>query len=200
MRRRPPAHLRGVRDRPAVGDRERPGGAGCAHGGGGAGGVAVRERRPPPAADAVRDAQGPAGDGAEGADAGRAVPGVRGVRGEPGQGALQGGLLARLLRRPHGLAPRLPGWWSPHVRFMLPNFFLFHFLERNGSRTSTRGTVHGHMRVLPAVATTAPIDSAPAASPLGRPNSTTNLTPCARLRFVQGRGRQPITDDDAAGT
>jgi hypothetical protein len=80
--------------------------------GGGIGCGVVRERRPAATADAMRDAR----RAAEGADAGRAVPGVRGVRGEQGQGAVQGRLLAWLLRQPHGLAPRLPGsssWRRP---------------------------------------------------------------------------------------
>jgi hypothetical protein len=79
-------------------------------GGGGAGGEVVPERRAAASPDAVRHARGPAGDGAQGAAARRAVPGVRRVRREQGQGALQGGVLARLLRQPHGLAPRFPGW------------------------------------------------------------------------------------------
>lgn len=74
------------------------------------GGGVVPERRPAASADAVRDARRAPGDRAQGPDARRAVPGVRRVRREQGQGALQGRLLPRLLRRPHGLAPRLPGW------------------------------------------------------------------------------------------
>lgn len=93
-------------------DRGHSGGAPGADGGGIGGGV-VRERRPAADADAVRDARRAAGDGAEGAGAGRAVPGVRGVRGEQGQGAVQGRLLAWILRQPHGLAPRIPGWSRP---------------------------------------------------------------------------------------
>lgn len=69
----------------------------------------VRERRPAAAADAVRGGGRAAGDGGEGAGAGREVLGVRGVRREAGGGAVQGRLLAWLLRRPHGLAPRFPG-------------------------------------------------------------------------------------------
>ncbi|KAM3409112.1 hypothetical protein ACQJBY_001849 [Aegilops geniculata] len=90
--------------------RERePAGGSAGADGAGIGGRVVRERRPSAAADAVRCAGRAAGDGAEGADARRAILGVRGVRRGPGRRAVQGRLLARLLRQPHGLAPRLAG-------------------------------------------------------------------------------------------